>query len=98
MGDIKASAADHHEQAAHHLELAAQMHRDAAHQCASGNFEKAQSLATLAAEIDTIANRHAVQAVDLYRHYAEEVANRKAEQASEEAARVAKHDAKLARG
>jgi len=36
--------------------------------------------------------------VDLYRHHAEEVASRKAEQASEEAARVAKHDAKVAKG
>ncbi len=98
MDDIKASAADHHAQAAHHLELAARMHRDAAHQCASGNFEKAQSLATSAGEIDTVANRHAVQAVDLYRHHAEELASRKAEQASEEAARVAKHDAKVAKG
>ena len=98
MDDIKASAADHHEQAAHHLETAAQMHRDAAHQCASGNFEKAQSLATSAGEIDTIANRHAVQAVDLYRHHAEEVAGRKAAEASEEATRAAKHEAKLAKG
>ncbi len=98
MDDIKATAADHHEQAAHQLETAAQMHRDAAHQCASGNFEKAQSLATSAAEIDTIANRHAVQAVDLYRHHAEEVAARKAEEASEEAARAAKHEAKAAKG
>jgi len=98
MDDIKATAADHHEQAAHHLEMAAQMHRDAAHQCASGNFEKAQSLAMSAGEIDTIANRHAVQAVDLYRHHAEEVAGRKAEQASEEAARVTKHDANAAKG
>ena len=98
MDNIKTSAADHHEQAAHHLEIAAKMHRDAAHQCVSGNFEKAQSLATSAAEIDTIANRHALQAVDLYRHHADEVASHKAEAASEEAARVAKHDSKAAKG
>ncbi len=98
MDDIKANAADHHEQAAHHLEIAAQMHRDAAHQCASGNYEKARNLATSAAEIDTIANRHAVQAVDLYRHHAEEVAGRKSEEASEAAARAAKHEAKIAKG
>lgn len=94
MDDIKAAAAGHHDEAARHLEIAAKMHRDAAKQCMSGNFEKAQSLATSAAEIDTVANRHAIQAVDLYRHHAEEVAGRKAELATEEAARTAKHEAK----
>ncbi len=98
MNDIKANAAEHHNEAAHHLEIAAQMHRDAAKQCTSGNFEKAQSLATSAAEADTVANRHAMQAVDLYRHHSEEVAEHKAELAAEEAARVAKHEAKASGG
>jgi hypothetical protein len=97
MEDIKSAAAEHHEQAARHLELAAAMHRDAAKQCMSGNFEKAQSLAISAAEADTAANQHAVQAVDQYRHHAEEVAAHKAEVAAEEAARTAKHAAKAAR-
>lgn len=96
MDNIKADAADHHEKAAHHLELAAKMHRDAAKQCLSGNYGKAQSLATSAAEADTVANRHAMDAVDLYRHHAGEVADHKAEMASEEAARAAKHEAKAA--
>lgn len=96
MDDIKSTAAEHHDQAAHHLETAAKMHRDAAKQCSFGNYEKAQALATSAAEADTIANRHALQAVDLYRHHAEEVAGHKAELASEEAARTARHDAKAA--
>ena len=96
MDNIKSDAADHHDQAAHHLETAAKMHRDAAKQCLSGNYEKAQSLATSAAEADTVANRHAIDAVNLYRHHAEEVAGHKAEVASEEAARAAKHEAKTA--
>ena len=96
MDDIKAQAAEHHEQAAHQLENAAKLHRDAAKQCLSGNFAKAQSLATSASEMDTVASRHAIDAVDLYRHHAEEVAGVKAEAAAEEAARVAKHDAKAA--
>ena len=96
MDNIKPDAAGHHEQAAHHLDLAAKMHRDAAKQCLSGNFEKAQSLATSAAEADTVASRHAVDAVNLYRHHAEEVTAHKAEVASEEAARTAKHEAKAA--
>ena len=96
MDNIKADAADHHEKAAHHLEIAAKMHHDAAKQCLSGNYEKAQSLATSAAEADTVANRHALDAVDLYRRHAEEVADRKAEAAGEEAARAAKHKAKAA--
>ncbi len=96
MDDIKAAAAAHHEQAAHHLETAAKMHRDAAKQCQSGNFAKAESLGVSAAEADTIANRDAAAAAELYRHHAEEAAARKAEAAAEEAARVAKHDAKAA--
>ena len=63
MDDIKANAAERHEQAAHHLEIAAKMHRDAAKQCLSGNYAKAQSLATSAAEADTLANQHAMEAV-----------------------------------
>ncbi len=96
MDDIKAAAAEHHDEAARQLELAAKMHRDAAKQCGSGNFEKAQSLATSAAEAETLANRHAMQGLDLYRHHAEEVAEHKAELAAEDAARVAKHEAKAA--
>ena len=98
MDDIKAQAAEHHEQAAHHLETAAKLHRDAAKQCLSGNFAKAQSLATSASETDTVASQHAIQAVDLYRHHTEEVASHKAEEAAEEAARTAKHEAKAAQG
>ena len=97
MDDIKAVAAKHHEDAAHHFELAAKMHHDAAKQCSSGNFEKAQSLAVSAAETEGVANRHAMEAVDAYRHHAEEVASRKAEADTEEAARAAKHEAKAAR-
>ena len=95
MDDIKTMAAAHHNDAARHLEIAAGMHRDAAHQCESGNFEKAQHLATEAAETDTAANQHAMQALDLYRHHAEEVAARKAETAAEDAARTAKKAAKV---
>lgn len=94
MDDIKAAAAEHHDQAAHLFEIATKMHRDAAKQCMSGNFEKAQTLATSAAEAETDANRHAMEALDLYRHHAENVAGHKAEVAAEEAARVAKHQAK----
>lgn len=94
MDDIKTRAAAHHNDAAHHLEIAAKMHRDAAKQCQSGNFEKAQHLATEAAETDTAANQHAMQALDLYRHHAEQVVARKAEAATEEAARAAKKAAK----
>ena len=96
MDNSKADAADHHEKAAHHLEIAAKMHHDAAKQCLSGNYEKAQSLATSAAEADTVANRHAIEAVDLYRYHSDEVAARKAELATEEAARLAKHKEKAA--
>jgi hypothetical protein len=96
MDNIKADAAERHEQAAHHLEIAAKMHRDAAKQCLSGNYAKAQSLATSAAEADTVANQHAMEAVDLYRHHDDEVAGHKAEIAAEEAARTAKHEAKSA--
>jgi hypothetical protein len=96
MDDIKTMAAAHHNDAARHLEIAAGMHRDAAHQCESGNFEKAQHLATEAAETDTAANQHAMQALDLYRHHAAEVAARKADAAAEDAARTAKKAAKVA--
>ena len=96
MDNIKAEAADKHEQAAHHLELAAKFHRDAAKQCLSGNYAKAQTLAVSASEADTVANRHAVEAVDLYRHHDEEVAGHKAELAAEESARTAKREAKAA--
>lgn len=96
MDNIKADAAEHHEAAAHQLEIAAKMHRDAAKQCLSGNFEKAVGLATSAAEADTAANQSAMQALNLYRHHDEEVAGHKAELAAEEAARAAKQEAKAA--
>lgn len=96
MDDTKAAASRHHEDAAHHLEVAAKMHRDAAKHCTSGNYEKAESLATSAAEAEGVANRHALQAVDSYRQHAEAVASRKAETEVEEAARAAKHEAKAA--
>lgn len=94
MDDIKAAAAERHDEAARQYEAMARMHRDAAKQCLSGNFEKAQLLATAAAEADTAANQQAMQALDLYRHHAEEVAAHKAEAAAEEAARAAKREAK----
>lgn len=96
MDDLKTTVAKHHEDAAHQYDIAAKMHHEAAKHSASGNFEKAESLATSAAEADTGANRHALEALELYRHHAEEVAARKAEAASEEAARAAKHAAKAA--
>jgi hypothetical protein len=96
MDDIKATAAKHHEDAAYQYEKAAKLLHDAAKQCTSGNFEKAESLATLAAEADTVANRSVVQAFELYRHHAQEVADRKTEAAGEDAARAAKHEAKAA--
>jgi len=94
MDDIKTAAAKHHEDAAAQLELSAGMHRNAAKQCLNGNFEKAHALGVSAAEAETLANRHAMQGLDLYRHHAEEVAEHKSEVAAEEAARVAKHAAK----
>lgn len=94
MTDIKTEAAALHEETAHQLEIAAKMHHDAAKQTASGNFQKAQDLATSAAEADTVASRHAMEAVDLYRQQADEVAARKTEAASDQAARQRKHDAK----
>jgi hypothetical protein len=94
MDDIRTNAAAHHNDAALHLENAARMHREAAKQCESGNFEKAQHLAVEAAETDTAANQHAMQALDLYRHHAEQVASRKDEAAAEESARAAKKAAK----
>lgn len=97
MDDIKTNAAKHHDEAAHHFETATTMHRNAAKQCMFGNFEKAKSLAISASEASTLADRHAVDAVDLYRHHADEVAEHKAELVAEEAARVAKHEAKAAK-
>ncbi len=94
MDDIKSAAAQHHEDAAIQFEIAAGRHRDAAKQCLNGNFEKAHSLAMLAAEAETLGNQHAMKGLDLYRHHAEEVAEHKAEVAAEEAAREAKHAAK----
>jgi hypothetical protein len=96
MDDTKAVAAKHHEDAAYQYEMAANMHREAAKHCASGNFEKAEHLATSAAEAYTVGNRHAIEALDLYRHHTEEVAARKAEADAEEAARVTKRAAKVA--
>lgn len=94
MDDIKTVAAQAHENAAHYLEIAARMHRDAAKQCSNGNFEKARSLATSAAEADTTANGHAMAALDQYRSHDEQVGTQKAELAAEEAARDAKRGAK----
>lgn len=94
MDNIKTVAAQAHEDAAHHLEIAAQMHRDAAKQCSNGNFEKARSLATSAAEADTAANGHAMAALDHYRSHDEQVGTHKGELAAEEAARDAKREAK----
>lgn len=96
MDNIKTEAAEHHEAAATQLDHSAKMHRDAAKQCLNGNFEKAQSLATSAAEAETLANRHAMEGLALYRHHAEEVAEHKQEIAAEEAVREAKHAAKEA--
>jgi hypothetical protein len=94
MDDIKASAAKHHEDAASQCEAAAKMHLEAAKHSGSGNFEKAERFATSAIEAATAANRHTTEALDLYRHHAEEVADRNAEEAAEKSARVAKHEAK----
>ena len=96
MSDIKQSAAKHHEDAAQQHEAAAKMHREAAKHCASGNFEKAERFAASAAEADTIASRHGVDALALYHQHTQEMAAQKDEEAAEEAARVAKHDAKAA--
>ena len=96
MDDIKASAAKHHEDAAHQFDVAAKMHHEAAKHVASGNFEKAESLATSAAEAEAVANRHAIGASELHRQHTQQVADRKAEAANEEAARAAKHGAKMA--
>lgn len=95
MDDAKAIAAKHHEDAAHSFEAAAKMHHEAAKHCASGNFEKAEGLSTSAAEAESLANRHAVQAGEHYRSHAAASASRKAEAGAEEAARVAKHEAKV---
>lgn len=94
MDDIKAAAAKLHEEAAQQYEHIAKMHHEAAKHCASGNFEKAEHLATTAAEADTTANRHTIEALDLYRRHAQVLADRRAEAAAEEAARAAKHAAK----
>ncbi|MBV9748221.1 MAG: hypothetical protein JO157_05360 [Acetobacteraceae bacterium] len=94
MDDLKSSAAKHHEDAAQQHEAAAKMHREAAKHCTSGNFEKAERFATSAAEADTVASRHTVEALALYHQHAHDVADHKAEQAAEEAARSAKHEAK----
>jgi hypothetical protein len=96
MDDFKSSVAKHHEDAAQQHEAAAKMHREAAKHCASGNFEKAERLATSAAEADIVASRHAVEAVALYHQHTKESADQKAEEASEEASRVAKHEEKAA--
>ena len=94
MDDIKASAAKHPEDAAHQFEVAAKMHHEAAKHVGSGNFEKAERLATSAAEAEALANRHAVEAMDLHRQHTQQVSDRKAEVAGEAAARAAKHEAK----
>jgi hypothetical protein len=52
-------------------------------------FEKAHGLGSAAAETDTAANQHAMQALDLYRRHADEVAARKQEAAADQAVREA---------
>lgn len=86
MDAMKATAAAHRHDAALHLGNAARLHREAARQCEFGNPEKARDLATEAAETGTAAHRHAMQALDLNRHHAEQVAARKAGAAAEDAA------------
>ncbi len=98
MDDIKASAAKHHEDAARQFDVAAKMHHEAAKHVGSGNFEKAEHLATSAAEAEAVANRHAIDAMDLHRQHTQQLADRKAEAAGEEAARAAKHEAKATAG
>jgi len=96
MNETQQATAKHHEEAAHQFETAAKLHHDAARNAGSGNYEKAEQLAHAAGEAETVANRHATEALGLYRHHAETVAARNAETAAEEAARVAKREAKAA--
>jgi hypothetical protein len=95
MNETQQATAKQHEEAAHQFEIAAKLHHDAARNAGSGNYEKAEQLAQSAGEAETVANRHAMQALDLYRQHAEEVTARDAERAAEEAARVAKREAKI---
>ena len=64
------------------------MHRETAKHCASGNCERAERFAISAAGADTVANRHAAEALALYRHHGDQVAERAAETAAEEAAKA----------
>ncbi len=96
MNETQQATAKHHEDAAHQFELAAKLHHDAARSAGSGNYEKAEQLSLAAGEAETVANRHAVEAHGLYRQHAEEVTAREAEAAGEEAARIAKREAKAA--
>lgn len=95
MEDIKALAAEHHENAAGHFVVAVKLHQDAAKHVASGNFEKGEQLAISAAEAEAVANRHAMEALTLHRQHTQQLADRKAEADSEEIARAAKHEAKV---
>lgn len=94
MDDIKASAAKHHEDAAHQFDVAAKMHHEAAKQVGSGNFEKAERLATSADEAEAVADRHAMEALDLHRQHTQHLADQKVKAADEDAARAAKHESK----
>ncbi len=95
MNETQQATAKHHEEAAHQFEMAAKLHHDAARNAGSGNYEKAEQLAQSAAEFETAANRHAMDALMLYRQHGEEATARQAEEAAEEAARVAKREAKV---
>ncbi len=96
MNETQQATAKHHEDAARHFEVASKLHHDAARNAGSGNYEKAEQLAHAASEAETVANRHAVDALALYRRHEEEVEARRAEEAAEEAARVAKRETKAA--
>lgn len=94
MNETQQATAKHHEEAAHQFEVAAKLHHDAARNAGSGNYQKAEQLAHSAGEAETVANRHAMEAMMLYRQHEEEAAAVHAEHAAEEAARAAKREAK----
>ncbi len=96
MNETQQATAKHHEEAARHFEVASKLHHDAARNAGSGNYEKAEQQAHSASEAETAANRHAVEALALYRRHDEEVSARRAEEAADEAARAAKREAKAA--
>ena len=83
MNETQQATAKHHEEAAHQFEIAAKLHHDAARNAGSGNYEKAEQLAQSASEAETVANRHAFEALALYRQHADEVSARDAEKADD---------------